>query len=312
MARNILVTGGGGFIGSHLVRELLNRGHEVHILDNFLTGRRQNIQDLINDVEVHEIDLRDQDAVRKTMQNKDWVFHQGALPSVPRSIEEPRETHEVNINGTLNVLLGARSAAVEAVVMASSSSVYGDTPTLPKHEDFPPSPLSPYAFQKLTMEHMGQVYARCYGMRIISLRYFNVFGPRQDPLSAYAAVVPSFVMDCLAGQAPVIYGDGEQTRDFTYVENVVLANIAAAERGKGGLVANIAGGQARSVTDLALAIAKIVGVPELKPKYVELRAGDVKHSLADVERASKELGFDTKVSFEQGLQRTVSWYRENS
>jgi nucleoside-diphosphate-sugar epimerase len=310
VVKKVLVTGGAGFIGSHIVRELLVAGHEVQILDNFSSGRLSNLKDIESDVEIHKVDLRDGPAVAKAIQGRDWVFHQAARPSVPRSIEEPRESHDVNINGSLNVLLGAKEGDLEAVVMASSSSVYGNSKSSPKHEDLLPAPLSPYALQKLTMEHMGKVFSSCYDMRVVSLRYFNVFGPRQDPSSAYAAVVPNFVTAYLAKTAPTIYGDGEQTRDFTFVGNVVAANIAAAQRGRGGLVANIAGGVATSVNELARKISEILGLSELKPQYLGVRAGDVKHSLAAVERARAEMGFENLVSFEEGLRLTIDWYRE--
>lgn len=311
MSKNVIVTGGAGFIGSHLVRALLERGHNVSVLDNFLTGYRENLTELENEIEIHDCDLRDQDGVEKALQGKEWVFHLGALGSVPRSIAEPRMSHNININGSMNVLLAARDCGADAVVMASSSSVYGETIKSPKQEDFMPGPLSPYAFQKLAMEQMGQVYARCYGLRTISLRYFNVFGPRQDPKSSYAAVIPKFVSRLLKKQSPVVYGDGEQTRDFTYIDNVVAANVLAAEKGKGGLVTNIAGGHATSVNQLAEKIKDLLGVPDLPTLYEEARSGDVKHSLADVNRAKESLGFETIVPFDEGLKRAVEWYRES-
>ncbi|MDF1661273.1 MAG: SDR family oxidoreductase [Planctomycetota bacterium] len=311
MAKNVVVTGGAGFIGSHLVRALLERGHKVSILDNFLTGYRSNVSEIESDIEIHEVDLRDQDGVSKAIQGNDWVFHLGALGSVPRSIAEPRMSHDINLNGSQNVLLAARDAGADADVMASSSSVYGETIKSPKHEDFMPGPLSPYAFQKLSMEQMGQVYSRCYGLRAVSLRYFNVFGPRQDPKSSYAAVIPKFVSQFLKKEPPVIYGDGEQTRDFTYIDNVVSANLLAAEKGEGGLVTNIAGGHATSVNDLAKKIKALLNVPEIKTVHEDARSGDVKHSLADVERARASIGFETIVPFDEGLRRTVAWYQES-
>ena len=310
MTKKVLVTGGAGFIGSHLSRELLARGHEVHVLDNFLTGYRKNLKEIEADIEIHEIDLRDAEGVSKAVQGKDWIFHLGALASVPRSLAEPRKSHDINVNGSLNVLLGARDAGVDAVVMASSSSVYGDSEVSPKHEQLTPCPLSPYAFQKLTMEQMGQVFSRCYGLRAVSLRYFNVFGPRQDPQSAYAAVIPKFVDLLLKKSAPVIYGDGEQTRDFTYIDNVISANLLAAEKAESGLVTNIAGGHATSVNELAEKIAVLLQVPELKAQHHEIRAGDVKHSLAAVARAQEKIAFQTIVPFDDGLARTVAWYQE--
>lgn len=311
MTKNVVVTGGAGFIGSHLVRALLEKGHKVSVLDNFLTGYRSNLSEIEGDIQIHEVDLRDQDGVSKAIHGNDWVFHLGALGSVPRSIAEPRLSHDININGSHNVLLAARDGGAGAVVMASSSSIYGETVKSPKQEDFTPSPLSPYAFQKLSMEQMGQVYSRCYGLRAVSLRYFNVFGPRQDPKSSYAAVIPKFVCQFLKNQSPVIYGDGEQTRDFTYIDNVVSANLLAAESGNGGLVTNIAGGHATSVNQLAEKIKILLNVSEIKTIHEEARPGDVKHSLADVERARASIGFETVVPFDEGLQRTVAWYQES-
>jgi nucleoside-diphosphate-sugar epimerase len=305
MGGTSLVTGGAGFIGSHLARALLARGEAVRVLDDFSSGRESNLREIRQDIELIRADLRDEKSVRQAVKGCRWVFHQAAMPSVPRSVAEPRLTHEVNVTGSLNLLLAARDLEVEAIVVASSSSVYGDSPSLPKHEEMPLRPLSPYAQQKLFLESLTQVYANCYGLRAIALRYFNVFGPRQDPLSPYAAVIPKFISALRRGEAPVIYGDGEQTRDFTFVENVVRANLLAAERGAPGLVCNIAGGQSVTISDLARRLAALLNV-DIAPRLEPARMGDIKHSLASVERAERELGFISEVGLDEGLARTIT------
>jgi len=300
-----LVTGGAGFIGSHLCEELLRRGESVVVLDNFATGRRENIQHLLGNLELIEGDLRDLDTVRRAVTGADYVLHQGALPSVPRSVADPIATHEVNAQGTLNLLVAARDEGVKRVVLASSSSVYGDTPILPKREDMAASPKSPYAVSKLAAECYCRVFHEIYGLETVSLRYFNVFGPRQDPRSQYAAVIPRFVRAMLDGGQITIYGDGEQTRDFTYVANVVEANLLAAKAPRAaGQVFNIACGQRISLNEVVRLLAEITGcAPNVR--YDPPRAGDVKDSLADASAARRVLGYEPHVSFEQGLLRTV-------
>ena len=308
--QKVLVTGGAGFIGSHLVERLLARGDSVRVLDSFETGKRENLAPFAGKLELHEADVRDAEACRKACRGIDVVFHEAALPSVPRSVAEPQRAFEITLGGTNQILLAARAEGVRRVVQASSSSVYGDQPTLPKHEDMPPAPRSPYAAHKLGAEQLGVAFAASMDLEVVALRYFNVFGPRQDPRSEYAAVVPRFVVACLSGEAPTIHGDGEQSRDFTYVENVVEANLRAAEAaGASGGVFNIACGVRTTVNELFRLIAKAVGVPGLEPRYVPTRAGDVKHSLASIERAREGLGFSPRIDLAEGIARTVAWYR---
>jgi len=304
-----LVTGGAGFIGCNLVRTLLEKGRDVRILDNFSTGRRENLKDIQKDVEVIEGDLRNPDDVKKAVRDACCVFHFGALPSVVRSVEDPLETHDVNVTGTLNLLIAARDAGAKRLVFSSSSSVYGNTPTLPKREDMIPVPLSPYAAHKLAGEHYCRIFCELYGLKTFSLRYFNVFGPRQNPKSHYAAVIPLFIDAFARGVAPVIHGDGGQTRDFTYVQNVVDANLAccdAPDEAAGG-VFNAACGDRISVNDLASTIAKLMGC-KIKPVHDEARAGDVRDSQADNRRARDILNWAPKVGFEEGIRRTVEWF----
>jgi UDP-glucose 4-epimerase len=308
--KRILVTGGAGFIGSHLVERLLARGDSVRVLDSFETGKRENLAPFLKDIELHEADVRSAEACRRACKGVDVVFHEAALPSVPRSVREPERAFEITLAGTNQILLAARAEGVRRVVQASSSSVYGDQPTLPKHEDMPPAPRSPYAAHKLGAEQLGVAFSSSMDLEVVALRYFNVFGPRQDPKSEYAAVVPRFVVACLQNEAPTIYGDGEQSRDFTFVENVVEANLRASEApGASGGVFNIACGVRTSVNELFRQIARAVGVPALTPSYVPTRAGDVKHSLASIERAQKVLGFTPRIDLAEGIARTVAWYR---
>jgi nucleoside-diphosphate-sugar epimerase len=308
----MLVTGGAGFIGSHIVERLIGLGHTVRVLDDFSTGRRENLETLDGRYDLIEADVRDIAAVRGAVRDVTVVFHQAALASVPRSVDDPVTSDEVNAGGTLNVLVASRDAGVRRVVYASSSSVYGDAPELPKREDMCPRPESPYAVGKLTAEHYCRIFSSLYGLPCVSLRYFNVFGPRQDPNSQYAAVVPLFVAALLGGTAPVIHGDGEQSRDFTYVSNVVDANIEAAtcEAGTGEVI-NVACGGTFTVNELFLKLRDLVGA-SVEPRHVEPRPGDVRHSFADVGRAERLLGFAPKVSFEEGLERTVAWFRARS
>ena len=307
MAR-FLVTGGAGFIGSNLARALVARGDEVRVFDTFLTGRRENLADL-PDVEVVEGDVRDLDALRAAMRGVERVLHQAALPSVARSLLDPLASNAANVTGTLNVLVAARDAGVRRVVCASSSSVYGDTPTMPKVETMTPSPLSPYAVSKLSGEHYCAVFTRLFGVEAVALRYFNVFGPYQDPSSDYAAVIPKFIAILARGERPMIHGDGTQSRDFTFIDNVVQANLKAAEAPNvGGEVFNVACGARYSLLDLIAALNRIMRT-SIEPDFGEPRKGDVKHSLADIEKGRHLLGYEPSVTFEEGLERTVAWLR---
>jgi UDP-glucose 4-epimerase len=300
-----LVTGGAGFIGSHICEELLRRGESVAVLDNFATGKRENLRHLARDLRIIKGDLRDLVVVREAVRGADYVLHQGALPSVPRSVADPVTSHQVNTEGTLNVLVAARDAGVKRVVFASSSSVYGDTPVLPKREDMPPNPKSPYAVSKLTGEHYCRVFYEIYGLETVALRYFNVFGPRQDPDSQYAAAIAKFTRAMLDGGEITVYGDGEQTRDFTYVANVVEANLlATGAPGAAGKVFNIACGDQVSLNQVIRHLAELVH-RESEVVYQPPRAGDVKHSRADIASASSILGYRVKVAFDEGLARTL-------
>jgi UDP-glucose 4-epimerase len=302
-----LVSGGAGFIGSNLVRALLERGGQVRVLDNLATGRPTNLSDVAAAVELIEADILDIDAVRRAVRDIEVVFHQAALPSVARSVAEPLVCHEVNATGTLRLLLAARDAHVRRFVYASSSSVYGDDPVLPKSEHLPASPLSPYAVSKLAGEQYCRVVARLYGLEAVCLRYFNVFGPRQDPASEYAAVVPKFISAMTRGEPPMVYGDGTQSRDFTYVANVVQANLLAAEAaGVSGEVFNVACGRRASLLDLVAALNRILGT-DIQPRFGPPRPGDVKHSQADITRAERLLGYAPRVQFEDGLAQVVTW-----
>lgn len=307
-----LVTGGAGFIGSNIVEELVRRGERVRVLDNFSTGKRENIAPFLRDIQLIEGDLRHLDTVRQAVAGVDYILHQGALPSVQKSIDNPLDTDGSNVRGTLNLLVAARDAGVKRVVYASSSAVYGDTPTLPKTEDMKPAPLSPYAVAKLAGEHYGQVFYQVYGLETVALRYFNVFGPRQDPTSQYAAVIPKFVTAMLRGEQPVVYGDGEQSRDFSYVTNAVQANLLAATvPGVAGQVFNIACGQRYSLLELVATINRILGT-DITPLHTAPRVGDIKHSLADIAKARKRLGYQVEVEFEEGLRRVIEWFRRGN
>jgi len=305
VSRRTLVTGGAGFIGSNLVRALLERGDSVRVLDNFSTGNRANLLGLEDDVEVVEGELRSYERVHNAVRGVELVFHQGALPSVPRSVQDPLTTSAVTIEGTLNVLLAARDEDVRRVVYASSSSVYGNSGTLPRTETQQPDPISPYAVAKLSAERYCVSFDRVYGLETVALRYFNVFGPRQDPKSQYAAVVPRFLAAIDAGEAVPIHGDGTQSRDFTYVANVVAANLLAGDReGVSGRVLNIATGRQASVNELADAIGAILGKPVEKNR-LPVRAGDVRDSWADVSAAREVLGYEAGVGLEDGLRLTA-------
>jgi UDP-glucose 4-epimerase len=306
-----LITGGAGFIGSNIARECLSRGIEVRILDNFSTGHRSNLEDVLEKVEIVEGDLRSYHIVKSAMKEVDVVLHQGALPSVPRSIADPLTTNEVNVQGTLNVLHSALDQGVARVVYASSSSIYGNAPHDVKSEELPVRPMSPYAVSKLAGEHYCQVFNKIYGLQTVALRYFNVFGPYQDPDSPYSAVIPIFVKACLEGKPPTIHGDGEQSRDFTYVDNVVHGNMLAARSDKAvGQVMNLACGNGVSINRLAAEVARLTGREDLEPVHAQPRAGDVRHSLADVSRAAQLLGYEPIVSFNEGLARTVGFFSE--
>jgi UDP-glucose 4-epimerase len=305
-----LVTGGAGFIGSNIVRELLRRGQCVRVLDNFSTGRRQNLNGLLGDVELIEGDVCDLDAAQAAAQGADFILHQAALPSVPRSIADPLTTHQVNATGTLNVLMAARQAKVRRVVYASSSSVYGNSPTLPKQEDMPTNPLSPYAVSKLAGENYCRAFHQVFGVPTVALRYFNVFGPHQDPESQYAAVIPKFITAMLRDASPLIHGDGLQSRDFTYVANVVQANLLACQAEAAvGQVCNVALGNRVSLLELVGLLNQILG-KALAPSFDESRTGDVKHSQADVSKLHDLTGFVPVTDLRTGLAETVVWYAQ--
>lgn len=302
-----LVTGGAGFIGSHLVRALLQKGHDVRVLDNYSTGKSENIEAL--PIEAIEGDVRDYFRVQDAVEGVDYVFHLAALASVGRSIRDPLTTHSVNETGTLTVLEAARKAGVKRVVYAASSSAYGNSPLLPKCETAKPAPASPYAISKLTGEYYCRVYWETFNLETACVRYFNVFGPRQDPQSEYAAVIPRFITSALDGESPVIYGDGKQSRDFTYVENAVQATILAASVPQAaGQVINVACGERRSLLDVIEMLEELVA-DRIEPRFETARAGDVKHSQADIELARLLLGYEPEIGFKEGLKETVEWFR---
>jgi nucleoside-diphosphate-sugar epimerase len=304
----LLVTGGGGFIGSHLVERLVQDGHRVRVIDNFTTGHRRNLAPVLDDVDLVEGDLQSYERAHTAVRDCEIVLHQAAMPSVPRSVQDPLTSNASNVIGTLNVLLAARDAGVRRVVFASSSSVYGAVAGLPKAEDLPALPISPYAVAKLAGEGYCRSFTEVYGLETVALRYFNVFGPGQDPQSQYAAVIPNFITATLRDQAPTIFGDGEQSRDFTFVENVVNANvIAMTAPDVAGRVYNIACGDRISLNELVAAIGRILG-RGIEPRYEPARPGEVRHSMADITRARADLGYEVGVSFEEGLSRTIEHY----
>src|SRR3954447_11771210 len=311
-AVQLLVTGGGGFIGSHLVERLVRDGHRVRVIDNFTTGHRKNLATVIDDLELVEGDLQSYERAHAAVRGCEIVFHEAAMPSVPRSVQDPLTSNAANVIGTLNVLLAARDSGVRRVVFASSSSVYGSVPDLPKREDLPTLPISPYAVAKLAGEGYCRSFTEVYGLETVALRYFNVFGARQDPQSQYAAVIPNFITGALRGEAPTIFGDGEQSRDFTHVDNVVEGNLLAMSApGIAGRAYNVACGDRISLNDLVAAIGRVLG-RSIEPRYEPPRPGDVKHSMADSSRAREDFGYEVVVPFEEGLARTVRHYTEAS
>ena len=309
-----LITGIGGFIGSSLARALLSRGQQVRGVDNFSTGKRENITEILDRIDLHEGDILDLDAMHKACLGADYVLHQAAIPSVPKSVLDPLGSNRANVDGTVNVLVAARDAKVKRVVYAASSSAYGDTPTLPKHEAMSPDPISPYAVAKLASEHYMVSFYRCYQLETVSLRYFNIFGPRQDPSSPYSGVLAKFITAMLRGEQPTIFGDGEQSRDFTYIDNAVAANLLACEAPAAkaaGRVFNIATGR-RATLNETFQLLKGITSYSGSPKYAPEREGDIKHSLADISKAETGLGYKPAVNFEEGLRRTVEWYRKQT
>lgn len=304
-----LVTGGAGFIGSHIASALVASGVRVRIIDDLSTGYRENVEEIGGDVDFVQASLAEEEPLRKALEDVELVFHEAAIPSVPRSVEDPRQTHIASVDSTFALLLAAREKRVRRLVYAASSSAYGDQPTLPKIETMLPEPLSPYAVAKLVGEHYCQVFTRVYGLETISLRYFNVFGPRQDPSSQYSGVISRFISALLSNKTPVIYGDGEQSRDFTYIDNVVEANLKAAEGTKGiGQVINIANGERISLNQLLDELKDLTGHRDVTVDYQDARPGDVKHSLADITRARDLLGFEPRVDLREGLARTIEWW----
>jgi nucleoside-diphosphate-sugar epimerase len=307
-----LVTGGAGFIGSHIASALAASGARVRIIDDLSTGYRENVEDIQGDVDFVQGSLADEVSLRKAIEDVELVFHEAAIPSVPRSVENPRQTHIASVDSTFSMLLAARDKKVRRVVYAASSSAYGNQPTLPKTETMLPEPLSPYAVAKLVGEYYCQVFTRVYGLETVSLRYFNVFGPRQDPSSQYSGVISRFISALLSNEKPVIYGDGEQSRDFTYIDNVVEANLKSAESSKAvGQVINIANGERISLNELLRELKDLTSRNDVTADYQQPRAGDVKHSLADISRARELLEFEPKVDLRTGLSLTIDWWRSS-
>lgn len=305
-----LVTGGAGFIGSNIAEKLVGLGENVRVIDNFLTGKPENMATFKNKIDFVEGDIRDLATVTKAMKDVDYVIHQAALPSVPKSVELPIESNEHNTNGTLNILYAAKEAKVKRVVYAASSSAYGDQPQSPKVETMLPMPMSPYAVNKLAGEHYCAAFYKVYGLETVALRYFNVFGHRQDPTSFYSAVIPKFISALLKNESPTIFGDGEQSRDFTYIDNVVSANLLACKAANvAGQMFNAACGESFTLNQLFQDLQEIMGTT-IEPLYEEARVGDVKHSLADINKARRLLGFDVQVDFRSGLKKTVDWFTQ--
>lgn len=308
----VLVTGGAGFIGSHIAAKLVSAGARVRVIDDLSTGHRENLEEIGGAIDFTEASLADEAVTRRVLEDVEVVFHEAAIPSVPRSVENPRETHRACVDATFSLLLAARERGVRRVVYAASSSAYGDQPTLPKREEMRPDPLSPYAVAKLVGEYYCQVFTRAYQLETVSLRYFNVFGPRQDPGSQYSGVISRFISALMSNGQPVIFGDGEQSRDFTYIENVVDANLRAAETTRGiGQVMNVANGERITLNELLEVLKGITGRADAQAEYRETRAGDVKHSLADITRARELLGYEPLVRLEEGLRMTIDWWKQS-
>ena len=308
----VVVTGGAGFIGSHIAAALSNSGARVRVLDDLSTGHRENLEEIGGDIDFIQGSVADEELMRKALEGAEVVFHEAAIPSVPRSVEAPRQTHIASVDGTFSLLLAARDQKVRRVVYAASSSAYGDQPTLPKSEAMLPDPLSPYAVAKLVGEYYCRVFTRVYGLETVALRYFNVFGPRQDPTSQYSGVVSRFISALLGDGQPMIYGDGEQSRDFTYIDNVVAANLSAADaKGASGKVINVANGERITLNQLLTELKELTGRQDAKAEYKPPRIGDVKHSLADNTMARELLGYEVKVGLREGLQRTIDWWKSS-
>ena len=309
-----LITGAAGFIGSSLVRALLGRGEQVRGVDNFATGKRENLTEVLHQMDFREADILDLDAMRSACEGVDYVLHEAAIPSVPKSVIDPLGSNRANVDGTMNVLVAARDAKVKRVIYAASSSAYGDTPTLPKQETMPPNPISPYAVAKLASEFYMVSFYRCYGLETVCLRYFNIFGPRQDPASPYSGVLAKFSMQMLRGEQPTIFGDGETSRDFTFIDNAVSANLLACSAPGAecaGRVFNCATGRRITLNQTFEAMKELTGYKGTV-KYAPERSGDIKHSLADISRAEKHIGYKVLVNFEEGLRRTVEWYKRQA
>ncbi len=307
-----LVTGGAGFIGSHLTEGLVKRGHQVRVIDNFATGKRKNIAHLLDKIELIEGDIRNPEDCKKAVVGVSVVLHQAAIPSVPKSVKDPVTSHQANVDGTFNMLMAAKDAGVKRFVYAASSSAYGDTEVSPKHEKILPGPKSPYAVNKLVGEYYCRAFYECFGLQTIALRYFNVFGPRQDPASQYAAAIPAFVTAILEDRQPTVYGDGEQSRDFTFIENVIEANLLAAGAPEThGEVINVACGQSVTINEIIGKINELLD-KNIKPIYANPRPGDVRHSLADISLAEEIIGYKPVVYFDEGLKQAIDWYVNNA
>jgi UDP-N-acetylglucosamine/UDP-N-acetyl-alpha-D-glucosaminouronate 4-epimerase len=307
-----VVTGGAGFIGSHIASALVEHGATVRVIDNLSTGYQKNIEAIGSNIDFVKADVADEEALNKVLRDVEVIFHEAAIPSVPRSVDSPSETHRASVDATFKLLLAARDHKVRRVIYAASSSAYGDQPELPKREDMRPAPLSPYAVAKLVGEYYCQVFTRVYGLETVSLRYFNVFGPRQDPTSQYSGVISRFMNALTTGEQPVIYGDGEHSRDFTYISNVVEANLRAAESTAAvGEIINIANGHRTTLNELLDAMKLVTGKADVSARYEAPRAGDVRDSLADLTRARTLLGYEPRVSLEEGLKRTFDWWQKN-
>ena len=312
LSGTVLVTGGAGFIGSHIAAAMAQSGARVRVLDDLSTGHSENLDEIGGDIDFIQGSVADEKVLARALEDVELLFHEAAIPSVPRSVEEPRETHIACVDGTFSLLVVAREKKVRRVVYAASSSAYGDQPTLPKVESMAPDPLSPYAVAKLVGEYYCQVFARVYGLETVALRYFNVFGPRQDPGSQYSGVISRFISNLMNRERPVIFGDGEQSRDFNYIANVVDANLRAAETKTGiGQVINVGNGERTTLNELLKEIKSLIGNDAVETEYREPRAGDVRHSLADITKARELLGFEPRVKLREGLQLTIDWWRQS-